>query len=48
MKKQENNQEIKDKIQKNDKYSTEFGKSEMLEYEHRSKQIDRDEENTAY
>ncbi|MCT4598172.1 MAG: hypothetical protein N4A50_09885 [Vallitalea sp.] len=44
----ENSEKIKRTIKNNGKYDAEFGESQMEEYEHRSKQIDRDEENTAY
>lgn len=45
---QENSEKIQRTIKNNGKYDTEFGENGFDEYEHRSKKIDRDEENTAY
>ncbi|QUI23405.1 hypothetical protein HZI73_14405 [Vallitalea pronyensis] len=45
---QENSESMKKTFKNNGKFNTEFGQSEMEEYEHRREQIDRDEENTEY
>ncbi len=43
---QENSEKMKKTFKNDGRFNTEFGQSQMEEYEHRNEQVDRDEENT--